>query len=310
MDKKILVLIREKGQSKYEVGRIVEEGKKKNIEIKVALYKDLKFEIENGKEKVWIEDELINQDNFKAVYFRVAGTMDGRYVEARNLLLKLRGDEIKSVNKISYLNWPRMGKIAQYGVFVKNDIPVIATKIFYKKEQLRNPFVDKSTSPLDEGEKFFGWSYPIVVKHEMGYQGKSVRKIENEEKLGKFLEKISDKDLGRFMWQKCLPTKWDIRVIVLGGRGVGAMKRTAGENEFRSNFSLGGKVENWDLSELDKKIAEKVSEVCGLDYCGVDIMKDEEGNSFVLEVNRQCQFRGFEQATGINVAEKIVDFLR
>ncbi|MFA5532747.1 MAG: RimK family alpha-L-glutamate ligase [Candidatus Shapirobacteria bacterium] len=293
MDKKILVLIREKGQSKYEVGRIVKEGKKKNIEIKVALYRDLKFEIENGKTQVWVEDELINKNNFRSIYFRVAGTADGRYVEARNLLLRLRGDEIKSVNKTSYLNWPRMGKIAQYGVFVKNDIPVIETKIFYKKEQISLKEIN----------------YPVIIKHEMGYQGKSVRKIGNEEKLVKFLKKISDKDLGRFMWQKCLPTKWDIRVIVIGGKVIGAMKRTAGENEFRSNFSLGGRVEVWNLSDKDKEIAEKVAKVCGLDYGGVDIMKDEEGNSFVLEVNRQCQFRGFEQATGVNVAEKIVEFL-
>jgi RimK family alpha-L-glutamate ligase len=290
MDKKILVLIREKGQSKYEVGRIVKEGKKKNIEIKVALYKDLRFEIENGRTQVWIEDELINQDNFGSIYFRVAGTSDGRYVEARNLLLRLRGDEIKSVNKTSYLNWPRMGKIAQYGVFVKNDIPVIETKIFYKKEQISLKEIN----------------YPVIVKHEMGYQGKSVRKIGNEEKLVKFLKKISDKDLGRFMWQKCLPTKWDIRVIVIGGKVIGAMKRTAGENEFRSNFSLGGRVEVWNLSDKDKEIAEKVAKVCGLDYGGVDIMKDEEGNSFVLEVNRQCQFKGFEKATRINVAKEII----
>ncbi len=214
-------------------------------------------------------------------------------MEARNLLLRLRGDEIKSVNKTSYLNWPRMGKIAQYGVFVKNDIPVIETKIFYKKEQISLKEIN----------------YPVIIKHEMGYQGKSVRKIGNEEKLVKFLKKISDKDLGRFMWQKCLPTKWDIRVIVIGGKVIGAMKRTAGENEFRSNFSLGGRVEVWNLSDKDKEIAEKVAKVCGLDYGGVDIMKDEEGNSFVLEVNRQCQFRGFEQATGVNVAEKIVEFL-
>ncbi|MDD4937928.1 MAG: hypothetical protein PHX34_02810 [Candidatus Shapirobacteria bacterium] len=294
MKKRILVLIREKGQSRYEVGRIVDEAKKKKIEIKVALYKDLKFELENGKIKIWVEDELINQDNFGSIYFRVAGTMDGRYVEARNLLLKLRGDEIRSVNKTSYLNWPRMGKIAQYGVFVKNAIPVIPTKIFYKKEQISLKEIN----------------YPVIIKHEMGYQGKSVRKIENEGKLIKFLGKISDKDLGRFMWQRCLPTKWDIRVIVLGGKIVGAMKRSAEGEEFRSNFSLGGRIEKWNLSTKDKEIAKKVAKICGLDYCGVDIMKDEKGNSFVLEVNRQCQFKGFEQATGINVAEKIVEFLK
>jgi glutathione synthase/RimK-type ligase-like ATP-grasp enzyme len=87
------------------------------------------------------------------------------------------------------------------------------------------------------------------------------------------------------------------------------MKRSATGDEFRSNFSLGGRVEPWNLSENDKVLAEKVANVCGLDYCGVDIMKDDEGNSFILEVNRQCQFKGFEQSTGINVAKAVVELI-
>jgi glutathione synthase/RimK-type ligase-like ATP-grasp enzyme len=61
------------------------------------------------------------------------------------------------------------------------------------------------------------------------------------------------------------------------------------------------------LSESDREIAEKVAKVCELDYCGVDIMKDNEGRSYVLEVNRQCQFQGFEKSTGINVARLVVE---
>jgi ribosomal protein S6--L-glutamate ligase len=119
--------------------------------------------------------------------------------------------------------------------------------------------------------------------------------------------RIHEKNVGMFLWQKCLPTRWDLRIIVLDGKAIGAMKRSAVGDEFRSNFSLGGNVEYWDLSKIDREIAEKVARVCGLDYCGVDIMKNEEGDSFVLEVNRQCQFQGFEKSTGINVAKLVVE---
>jgi len=66
-------------------------------------------------------------------------------------------------------------------------------------------------------------------------------------------------------------------------------------------------VERWKLSENDRLLAEKVAKVCGLDYCGVDIMKDENSKSYILEVNRQCQFMGFEKSTGVNVARKVVE---
>ena len=52
-----------------------------------------------------------------------------------------------------------------------------------------------------------------------------------------------------------------------------------------------------------------MAKVCKLDYCGVDIMKDREGNNYILEVNRQCQFQGFEKATGINVAKAVVEMM-
>jgi len=203
-----------------------------------------------------------------------------------------------------------MGKISQHGVFLENNIPVVPTKIFYTKEQVLNSGIGED----------FGW--PIIAKHEKGYQGKSVRKLDNFEELKAFVGRINEKNIGMFLWQKCLPTRWDLRIIVLDGKAIGAMKRSAVGNEFRSNFSLGGEVEHWDLSESDREIAEKVAKVCGLDYCGVDIMKapksqflisndkkykEEDYDSFVLEVNRQCQFQGFEKSTGINVAKAVVE---
>lgn len=286
-NKSILILTMSERQSKYEVGRIVKEAEKMGVKINHKLYKDLIFR----DKKVFVGGEEINEKNTMAVIFRVAGTSSGKYIEARNLLINLLGDKVKCLNKKSYLQWPRMGKIPQLGVFLENNIPVIETKIFYKKEDV-----------LKER-----WEFPIIAKDSMGFQGKSVIKITNDKELKKTLKDIGENNLGVWLWQKCLPTNWDLRIIVLGGKAIGAMKRTAVGDEFRSNFSLGGEVEKWDLSETDKIIAENVAKSCGLDYCGVDIMKDNEGNSYVLEVNRQCQFKGFEKATGINVAKQIIN---
>jgi len=66
-------------------------------------------------------------------------------------------------------------------------------------------------------------------------------------------------------------------------------------------------VEEWKLSDEERNLAEKVAKVCGLDYAGVDIMKDENDKNYILEVNRQCQFQGFEKSTGINVGRAIVE---
>ena len=256
-----------------------------------ALYREMTFDLNNEKPRMFIRGEEVNKENTLGMWFRVAGTVSGKYTEGRNLAIRILQNDIFCANHEGYLGWARMGKIAQHGVFLENNIPIVPTSIFYTKQQV-----------LDHD-----WIFPVIAKHEKGYQGKSVKKFEIEKELMKFVKKINEINVGMFLWQKCLPTRWDLRVIVLDGRAIGAMKRSAVGEEFRSNFSLGGAVEKWDLSEADKLLAEKVAKVCGLDYCGVDIMKDENDKSYILEVNRQCQFQGFEKSTAINVAKLVVE---
>lgn len=294
MSKKIVTFTMSLKQSQFEVDRLEAEARKMGIEVNRALYRELSFDLKDGKSRVLVRGEELTAENTLGLWFRVAGTKSGKYTEGRNLAIRiLREKGIFCVNSKGYLEWTRMGKIAQHGVFLENEIPVVPTKIFYTKDQV-----------LAEN-----WQYPVIAKHEKGYQGKSVRKFENEKELRKWVKKINEKNLGMFLWQKCLPTRWDIRVVIVDGKAIGGMKRSAVGEEFRSNFSLGGAVESWDLNEEERNLAEKVARICGLDYGGVDIMKDEEGRNYILEVNRQCQFQGFEKATGINVAQKVVEMI-
>ncbi len=294
-DKKIVTFTMSLRQSQFEVDRLVAEAKAMGIEVNRSLYKELTFDLNDRESKVFIRGEEVRPEDVYGLWFRVAGTKSGKYTEARNLAIRILEQKgIRCVNARTYLAWTRMGKIAQHGVFLQNKIPIVPTKIFYTKEQILG---------------VRDWKFPVIAKHERGSQGKSVRKFENQEELKAFVNKINEKNLGMFLWQKALPTRWDLRIIVVDGKAIGAMKRSANGGEFRSNFSLGGMVENWQMTETERKLAEKVARVCGLDYGGVDIMKDGEGNNYILEANRQCQFQGFEKATGINVAKKVVEMM-
>ena len=285
-------------QSQFEVDRLETEAKKLEVEVNRSLYREMSFDLRDGQSRVFVRGEEVNEKNSLGMWFRVAGTKSGKYTEGRNLAIRILGNKIFCANHEGYLKWSRMGKIGQHGVFLENNIPIVPTRIYYTKEAIGD---EKLVATMGK------WDYPVIAKHEKGYQGKSVRKFDSWEEEGKWVKKINEKNLGMFLWQKCLPTRWDLRVIVLDGKAIGAMKRTAVGSEFRSNYSLGGAVEKWELSDEEKILAEKVAKVCGLDYCGVDIMKDENGKSYILEVNRQCQFKGFEQSTGINVARKVVE---
>lgn len=294
MQKQIIIMTMNSIRKNYEVGRLLEEAEKRGVKAKWVKYADVVMEINNQEPKIFVQGEEITGENTAGVWFRVAGTKTGKYPIGRGVLIRiLRSKGVFCTNSVAYTTWERMGKIAQHGVFVEAGIPVVPTRVFYRKFQALE----------------YKFNFPVIAKHDRGFQGRSVRKFESREELKKFIKKIQEKNLGMFVFQDYLPLKWDLRVIVIAGKVVGAMKRSAVGVEFRSNFSLGGDVEVWNLSEEDKQLAEKVAQTCGLDYCGVDIMKDESGRSYVLEVNRQCQYQGFEKSTGINVAGKVLEML-
>ena len=292
--KKIIVFTLSAAQSKYEVGRLKSEAQKAGVEVGHYLYNEMGFEFGNQGEKVFLRGEEVDFKNVSGIWFRVAGTKSGKYISARNTLIEIcKSKGIFCVNSESYLKWERMDKILQHGVFGLNEIPIVETRVFYKKEDVLK----------------YNFEYPVICKHAFGFQGKSVVKIDNRQKLEAYIYSMEEKNLGMYLWQKFLPVGWDLRVVVVGGRAIGGMKRSAKGSEFRSNFSLGGEVERWKLSEEEINLAEKTARVCGLDYGGIDIMKDKQGNNFILEVNRACQYKGFEKATGINVAKRVVRML-
>jgi ribosomal protein S6--L-glutamate ligase len=86
------------------------------------------------------------------------------------------------------------------------------------------------------------------------------------------------------------------------------MKRKAKPGEFRSNVHLGGSVENYVLTEQEKESAIKAAKVLGLSVAGVDLIQSNRG-PLVLEVNSSPGLEGIEKASGIDVADKIIEYL-
>jgi len=70
----------------------------------------------------------------------------------------------------------------------------------------------------------------------------------------------------------------------MGDKVVSAMRRT-GKKDFRANISQGGSGEAVELSEADQALCIKASQVLGLEFSGVDLIKDQDENSYVVEVN-------------------------
>ncbi len=100
----------------------------------------------------------------------------------------------------------------------------------------------------------------------------------------------------------------DIRALVVGGKVVAAMKRSGGKGEFRSNIHRGGSAEAVKITAIERSTAVKAAKAMGLNVCGVDMLRANHG-PVVMEVNSSPGLEGIENATGIDVAGKIIEFL-
>ncbi len=100
----------------------------------------------------------------------------------------------------------------------------------------------------------------------------------------------------------------DIRAIVIGGRVIAAMKRTGAEGEFRSNLHRGGSAQLIRLSPEERSTAVRAAKSMGLNACGVDMLRANHG-PVIMEVNSSPGLEGIENATGLDIAGKIIEFI-
>ena len=100
----------------------------------------------------------------------------------------------------------------------------------------------------------------------------------------------------------------DIRVIVVDGQVVGAMKRQGKDGDFRSNLHRGGIAKSIELSEEEKNAAINAAKALNLGVAGVDMLQSDRG-TLVLEVNSSPGLEGIEKATGKNIAKSIIRYI-
>lgn len=148
---------------------------------------------------------------------------------------------------------------------------------------------------------------PLVAKKSYGSFGAGVRLIRDVDEL-KRVEK--EWLYTPHFYQKFIAesTGKDVRVIVIGGKAIGAMERVAKTGEFRSNVELGGQGKSIELPLAYKELAESVATVLDLDYCGVDLLEGVDG-AIVCEVNSNAFFEGLEGVTGVNVAKRYAEYV-
>lgn len=154
--------------------------------------------------------------------------------------------------------------------------------------------------------------FPCVVKLVTGSQGKGVYLCKNRQFFVDLMELIDNlKTKKTIIIQEFIDSGelFDLRVWVIGGQTLVAMKRSPPPGDFRSNISHGGQGEFYELNTEIKDVASKTAKVFGLDITGIDLLYDGK-NFLVCEANSSPGFEGIDRYCGTNMASQIVNYMR
>lgn len=148
-------------------------------------------------------------------------------------------------------------------------------------------------------------SYPMVIKPCCGHGGKDVTIINNGEEYKIAREKIAPDE---YVIQPLATTLGrDMRVYIIGNEPVAAVLRTSA-SDFRSNFSLGGKVSAATLTEEETALVKKVCSLFDFGLCGIDIMY-HEGKPVINEIEDIVGSRMLYKTHDIDILKLYLEYI-
>lgn len=150
---------------------------------------------------------------------------------------------------------------------------------------------------------------PVVVKLLEGTQGIGVVLAETAPAASSVIEAFHGLDQNILIQKYIAEAKGtDIRALVVGREVVAAMRRKAGDGEFRSNLHRGGTTQKIKLPAAYRQTALDAARVLGLQVAGVDLIESKDG-PMVIEVNSSPGLEGIQKTTGVDVAGAIVEWM-
>ena len=252
-------------------------------------------------------DIFISKDNRKSVL------VDNEHTSIPDFVIPRVGSATTYYQKAVFRHLERMGVLFINGSdAIDNVKDKLYTIQILSQNNIPHPKTMLVKSPVDSDYVQKNIGFPIVVKSLSGTHGKGVYLAENKrnfEQLVEMMEQFNDRF--NIILQEFVKDSHgkDLRIIVVGGKVIGAMKRESTDGDFRANVTRGGGAKPVELDEQMEYLALESTKLLGLDIGGVDLLYDNDGYK-ICEVNSSPGFRGMEEYTEIRVAEQIVTYVK
>src|SRR5205814_8188257 len=123
----------------------------------------------------------------------------------------------------------------------------------------------------------------VVVNPLVGAEGRGLIRVSDPEMAWRTFRTLERLQAVIYLQRFVRHPGWDLRVFVLGGRVLAAMRRYA-KDGWRTNVAQGGRAEVASATAEEAQLALAAAEAVGAPIAGVDLLPRPDGGYYVLEV--------------------------
>lgn len=263
---------------------IVDAARRMNVKLDIVDSSSLSLDITNFHSRQFGDVDIFLQ--------RCVSTLRGLYITK---ILEEYG--LKVVNDFNS-SFRCMDKIQCSIALAKNNVPTPKT------------FVSFTENASLEALKNLG--YPSIIKPVLGSWARLVAKVNDEDAAKSVIEdrQMMGAWYSIFYLQKYVnkPNR-DIRSTVIADEVVAIIYRVNESGDWRTNTARGAKAVKCEITPELEHLSLKAASAIGEGMFGVDIMEDNK-DYLVHEINHSFEFKNVQRVTGVDVAGKIVEYLR
>jgi ribosomal protein S6--L-glutamate ligase len=145
----------------------------------------------------------------------------------------------------------------------------------------------------------------VVVKPIFGSEGRGIVRVSDPELAMRTFRTLERLQAVLYVQRFIENEGFDVRVLVLNGKVLGAMKRRA-NGDFRSNISCRAIAEAHRVTDDEVQTALGAAEATGAAFAGIDLLYGRDGTCYVIEVNAVPGWRALQRVTGLDVASAVI----
>ena len=273
------------GHNEYKIKRFIEEFSKKNVELSVFV---------NDGTLAYIENDCA-VTNLPACDFVIYLDKDiylARLLEKAGYRLFNKADFIKTCDDKTLTSI----KCANLGIKMPDTFA--GPLVYTSNENPDTSFLDKVIGKL---------GLPMVVKKVYGSLGEGVYLAKDKNEL---LDIYKAECHNPILFQKYEQNGRgkSVRVLIIDGKVFGGFERI-NDGDFRSNFGITAGSKKLDNPEKYFSFAKKIANLLEIEYAGIDLLDDENGNPVLCEINSNAFFEEFEKCTKLNVAKAFAEMV-